>query len=274
LKNYKQTPYQQQDHPIDQERDLLAHLESVEFRSLQRVYDSQVFSGLTRQQIEDGARNAVFTGKVQLRNGFADFFHYLHQRRQVPHAQPDFAERESPESFHILSVNWSEVFISSCLRNFRVPIGSLPLFDPNHIFPRIICNELAYIHETLPADKPSTGSIVPAVVTSSQKVCALDDIVKACGTPVVYIGDSWTDYECLIGADLGICMRDEPMTESQLQLHNALGRAGVIPQRLADVYAGEYLYSGRKMKGVGRVVWVRDFHEILEWLGSIYDAWY
>lgn len=81
--------------------------------------------------------------------------------------------------------------------------------------------------------------------------------------PIVYVGDSWTDIEALLAADLGICVRDEPLGESQRQLTDALERVGVRCLRLREL--GEWrVGEGRGEEGGGRVVWVRDWEEIRE----------
>jgi phosphoglycolate phosphatase-like HAD superfamily hydrolase len=45
---------------------------------------------------------------------------------------------------------------------------------------------------------------------------------------VIYVGDSATDLEALLAADVGVCVRDEIMGASQLELADALTRIGVL----------------------------------------------
>jgi len=74
----------------------------------------------------------------------------------------------------------------------------------------------------------------------------------------VYVGDSWTDIECLLAADLGICIRDSPMGSSQAKLAEALTRLGISCLRLKD-------YKDADEWGV---VWASDFAEICDWVES------
>ena len=47
------------------------------------------------------------------------------------------------------------------------------------------------------------------------------------GYAVIYVGDSATDLEALLAADVGICVRDDPMGGSQRELAETLRRIGV-----------------------------------------------
>ena len=99
----------------------------------------------------------------------------------------------------------------------------------------------------------------PTIVSSSDKLRRLEDIRQnAKGNPIVYVGDSWTDIECLLAADLGICIRDEPMGSSQRQLAEALERLGVECPRLKERVVGDD----------GMLFWARDYTEIQECMKS------
>ena len=74
--------------------------------------------------------------------------------------------------------------------------------------------------------------------------------------PKVYIGDSWTDIESLLAADLGICIRDDPMGSSQRKLAEALERLSIPCPRLRDW----------EQNDEPSVVWVSDFGEIMDWI--------
>lgn len=218
---------------IVEEKQLLAKLKEVEQRSLDRVHSSAIFTNLTRRGIELGASRVVESGQVQLRTGFPSFFKHIQSREG--------------DAFAILSVNWSCHFIHSSLATSNISVASNA----------ILSNEL----DGISAGVPSSGRIVAAasgepdpIVSSGDKLQIFEQIKEA-NEPKVYIGDSWTDIECLLGADLGICIRDGPMGSSQKTLADALTRLGVPCPKLREW--GQHKGSG--------VFWVRDFTEVLEW---------
>jgi hypothetical protein len=145
-------------------------------------------------------------------------------------------------------VNWSRHFISSCLKAAGVAVDSSI----------ILANELDGFAE----GKPSTGQISSdgemKIIASVDKLKHLEKMRKASAAPIVYVGDSWTDIECLLAADLGICIRDEPMGSSQRKLTEALERLriGCPPLSSSDEADGS------------QVVWARDFVEIQAWANA------
>lgn len=219
---------------IREEKRLLSKLRDVEQRSLDRVHSAAIFTGLTKQCIEIGAKQAVQAGQVQLRNGFASFFEHI--------------ESQKSNTFTILSVNWSRHFIHSCLGASGVVVASNA----------IVSNEL----DGISAGEPSSGRIVPAsaggkhpVASSGDKLLRFEEMQQD-NAAKVYIGDSWTDIECLLAAHLGVCVRDDPMGSSQKTLASALERLGVPCPRLKDW----------RQDSKPAVVWVRDFAELLQWV--------
>ncbi|KAL6706878.1 hypothetical protein ACN47E_005021 [Coniothyrium glycines] len=224
------------------EKDLLLKLRDVEQRSLDRVSSSGIFAGLSGRQLDDGATTAIVDKQVQLRNGFKHFLDLV-RRRQVRYE----------DTMCILSVNWSRRFITACLRAADAKINLMCTLS----------NELDGINE----DMPSKGHIGAAeervIISSGDKLRELERIrrqiaVSGRQAVIVYVGDSWTDIECLLAADLGICIRDEPMGSSQKKLAEALQRLGIACPHLKDFHD----------IGVQRVAWARDFEEIWEWIES------
>jgi phosphoglycolate phosphatase-like HAD superfamily hydrolase len=237
---------------VEDEKKLLKDLKPVEQRSLDRVSSSQIFSGLTREHLFEGANRAIANGEVSLRPGATNFIRSLTESK--------------PSIPHILSVNWSRTFIALSLEYAGADI---PL---NFIF----ANELGGFDQ----GRPSTGEISPPgdikIISSGDKLRYLEKMREAKGVltryggrsddgderreqgRIVYVGDSWTDIECLLAADVGICIRDEPMGSSQRKLAEALGRLGMSCPHIKD--SSEF--------GKGQVVWARDFVEIQEWVDS------
>jgi phosphoglycolate phosphatase-like HAD superfamily hydrolase len=188
------------------EAKLLRDLKVVEQRSLDRVFDSTIFTGLTKDDLTAGAQRAVQSGEVSIRPGCVDLLRRL--STQATH---------NADKLHILSVNWSRHFIWSCLKTAGVELDSAV----------ILANELDGIDE----GRQSTGQISPdgslQIISSDDKLRHLERIKKEDAMPMVYVGDSWTDIECLLAADLGICIRDEPMGSGQKKLADAFKRLNI-----------------------------------------------
>ncbi|EAT88555.2 hypothetical protein SNOG_03350 [Parastagonospora nodorum SN15] len=205
------------------EKKLLRDLKAVEQRSLDRVFEARIFEGVTREVIEEGAERAVRGGEVGVREGCVGFMRSI------------LASKE--DKLH---------FIASCLKAAGV------LVDPAVI----LANELEGIAE----ERASTGQISPEgsmkIVSSGDKLQYLEQIREQGTARIVYIGDSWPDIECLLAADVGICIRDEPMGSSQRKLAEALERLEVACPRILD-------HDGSAQS---QVVWAKDFSEISTWL--------
>lgn len=226
---------------VAEERKLLKGLESVEQTSLDRVSESGIFAGLTRKLIDKGAKNVIASQQVELRKNFPQFLQHT--------------QRRSQDQIHLLSVNWSRRFIDSCLRAAGAHVEERSIY----------ANEL----DGIKADLPSTGRISPdgdadiKIISSSEKLEYMvrlrkEDVGSSRDPgprPIVYVGDSWTDIECLLEADLGICVRDDPMGSSQTKLAERLQDLGIDCPHLQDWRnADEW-----------KVVWARDFTEIMAW---------
>jgi hypothetical protein len=226
------------------EKALLKVLKEVEQRSIDRVSESGIFSGLTTEDIDHGAARAIGSEEVGLRKGCGNFLQFVQSRVQY---QDGNADRIS-----ILSVNWSRQFISACLRAAH---GDFAQILPARIF----ANEL----EGITQGAQTTGRICAdkekCIISSPDKLASLEvlrETTRCQGKPMttVYVGDSWTDLECLLAADMGICIRDDPITSTQNKLADSLSRIGITCTRLRFV---------EKRNCVG---WVEDFDELKSWL--------
>lgn len=219
---------------IEEEVRLLKSLKRVEQASLDRVSASGIFAGLTQRLLEEGASSVMKSEKVEIRNGFPGFLKLKHVK--------------SLDALHLLSVNWSRHFISSCLKAANAPIDKTSIY----------ANELDGIEN----NHISQGKISPegdsemTVISSSDKLEYLKRLQEQDNRRIVYVGDSWTDIECLLEADLGICIRDEPISSSQKKLAERLESLGVHCPHLSDWGNADDW----------RVVWARDFTEISRWM--------
>ncbi|OSS55049.1 hypothetical protein B5807_01485 [Epicoccum nigrum] len=219
---------------IQDEKRLLLTLSSVEQASLDRVSASGIFAGLTRQLIEEGTKNLINSKKVELRKGFASFL--------------DSAQKRPFDRLDLLSVNWSRQFIGACLRAAGSPVQKSSIY----------ANELDSIEKNL----VSHGHISPKndaemlIISSADKLRYLNKLrEQLASSALVYVGDSWTDIECLLEADLGVCIRDEPLGSSQKKLADRLQSLGVRCPHLSEW----------RQADEPQVVWARDFTEIEDW---------
>ncbi|KAH9860694.1 hypothetical protein J1614_012026 [Plenodomus biglobosus] len=230
---------------IREEKALLHQLRAVEQRSLARVSASEIFTGLTWSQLHTGTHHAIAqeAAKIIPRTAFSSFYHQT---------------TTTPDKISLLSVNWSSHFLRACLAAFL----SSPHPTAAASTLTILSNDIDTLSPTTP-HAPSSGHIIPRILSSADKLQHLTRLrnADAANRPVVYVGDSWTDIEALLAADLGICIRDEPMGGSQRQLAEALERLGVECARLGE--------GARESESEsGGVVWVRGWEEIGVWRES------
>lgn len=247
-------PNNQLPRSVPKERELLLELEAVEQRSIDRVSSSKIFQGLTLQLIQDGARNALANKHVQFRRGYIDFENHLDRNNSHVGAHND------TRSF--LSVNWSRYFISSCLQVHSIVPTNLG---------QIYANEL----QDLGTNTGSTGIIIPAdanpsgiIISSNGKLRALKNIRDSHrpAKVIVYVGDSWTDFEALLEADVGICIRDDPITSTQRKLADAFNRCRINCPHISEINTITTTKEG------WNVVWARNFEEIERWRVGVGDS--
>jgi hypothetical protein len=249
IKDYESTiklhaPYGRLPSSRSRESTLLAVLEEVEQRSIDRVSESGIFEALTTTDLDNGAADAIRSGHVQLREGCGDFLQLVGSRLQQQEGAAD--------AVSILSVNWSRRFILECLRAIREDFA-------NMLSNSIYANELDGIQQGARANGRICAEHDMRFISSRDKVAHLEllrerTLRQGKPIPTVYVGDSWTDVESLLAADLGVCIRDDPMTSSQKKLADSLGRVGVPCARLRD------------MDGSAGVAWAEDFHELRRWM--------
>lgn len=281
---------------VEDEREFLKVMEAAEKRSIDRVSNSGIFKGLSPQNIIQGALQAVKHENVQIRGGYRQFCDIIKARtfgvgnspddRNVHAKEGDITQRK--DLLTIISVNWSARFIEECMK----ATGVWP--NTGEVKPEICANELEHVgsiavsqrrshesYKTASSDEkpqlkemPSTGHIVPAPGLDSRIIFSRDKLDRFSkpqasddgGNPVpkIYIGDSWTDLECLLAADLGICIRDDPMTSAQRKLAESFQRLGIQCHRLLDL-----LDQPEPITDRWKVVWVQDFWEITRWLQRV-----
>jgi 2-hydroxy-3-keto-5-methylthiopentenyl-1-phosphate phosphatase len=236
---------------IAQESAWLASLNDVEQRSVKRVQDAGVFTDVTEQDICVGAEHAIWSHEIQLRDGWKDILSI------VGHTGNNVA---NPSPISIISVNWSSAFIRACL---SAALGESPSMKGTTDSIPIFSNHLHF--------EPSDGdSEVSSIRTSADKLDTFKKLRDSGNCPVFYVGDSVTDFDCLVAADVGICMRDEPMGSGQAQLKESLERVGIEVARFDLGAWGKHLTEimGREgEKKRSKVVWwVTDLKQVMSFI--------
>ncbi|OCK82453.1 hypothetical protein K432DRAFT_415323 [Lepidopterella palustris CBS 459.81] len=253
------SPKQNSRKSIQAEKGWLASLKIVEDRSVNRTQSSQIFKGVTAAEVKEAAQSAVREGKVEMREGWKDLFRNIQRRQEIQRRYGKPADELDRAA--ILSVNWSRLFIKECLSSAQCPFqlqadGSCTRGQPIlHTGPRVID---IHANEIQGLDRPegSSGFLrAPEnrdIRTSADKLRRLMEIKRS---PVIYFGDSATDFDCLLEADLGICMMDTPDTE----LIETFKRVGVVVPHISKLsLVDDY-----------EVVWARDFTEVVDFLALV-----
>ncbi|KAI1403418.1 HAD-like domain-containing protein [Hypoxylon fuscum] len=171
----------------DQEIDFLRQMKHVETRSLGRINDCRLFRGISPEKFREAGSDLVSKGTIQLRPGFKRF-----------------VEQRIAEGWRVwvLSVNWSSAFIEGAC-------GELPGVT-------VIANDVredGSIAGPAVLNPPNSNTQEPRNLTNSRdKLDAMNATLRSEGLaarPSVYFGDSTTDLECLLAADLGLVISDK-----------------------------------------------------------------
>lgn len=230
---------------VAQESAWLKSLSSVESSSAERVESSGFSVGVTHSDISTAAKELLRDGAVSLRPDWQDLF----LRAQ------DGTSPRSISNISILSVNWSESFIRASLKTAAsnsVPDGSLlPAIDNL----AILANEMNGLHEPDGSSGRLSDENHAIIRTSFDK---LQNFPSRQGFLNIYVGDSPTDFDCLLAADLGICIRDEPMSSSARTLAETMSRVGHVVEHVDDMKTWQQLNTPKP-----KLLWAKDLSEIV-----------
>lgn len=168
----------------EQEVEFLHQTKAVELRSLERIRDCRLFQGIAAERFREAGRKAVEDGAVVLREGF---------RR--------FVEARLREGWHVwvVSVNWSSAFIEGALDCPDITVIANRIRDDGSI--------------AGPSLDGVNGGEAQTLTNSGDKLAALNAILHRAPQPSsasFYFGDSITDLECLLRADGGVVIADQP----------------------------------------------------------------
>ena len=259
----------------EQEKAWLNSLRPLEIASIERAIEAGVFDQLSAADMAIAADRAVGSGQVQLRNGWTELFSFVEQHNTK------FSDTDvSNPLVQVVSVNWSACFIKYVLHSSiqRAPEveDHLKSLWSTHIpiyaneFPSIAGNDT----QTGPNNKSrAERQNLQDIRTSGDKVNTFKSICENMqyerNATSVYVGDSSTDLECLLAADAGICIRDEPMGGGQKDLAATFERLGIEVTHVGDKRTSSSFDAVGQRYGL---LWARDFSEISEWLRGVCKA--
>jgi len=238
---------------VEQESAWLGSLEAVEKASVERVRDAGLFDCISVYDVEDAAKEAIQDRKVELREGW----------RELLCAPLRYPERCTISRVEIISVNWSERFIRECLKakfakqcvdkTTNKFLEELPIFANQFIpeNPELETSRIIYTStdkRKILQQRRSTLPLSNSVVHSDMS------------TLLVYIGDSATDFDCLLEANIGIVIQDDPLSSSQRELQETLQRTGF---EIVPIAAGGYVHEALLSP---RIYVARNLREIFDFL--------
>ncbi|KAL9012444.1 MAG: hypothetical protein Q9173_002794 [Seirophora scorigena] len=203
---------------IAQELHWLESLRDVERKSMERAETAGIFKHVGSGDIQHAAEQAVKAGTVVLRD------HSIHLVRRV---------LRDGGKVGVVSVGWSGEFIRCFLRTALeaskeetkevVKVEDIDV-RANDIVGGEEGRMTRYFEH---GGRKGEGGIW----TARDKRKVVNEMVAEEGDGkervLVYMGDSVTDLECLLSADLGVCVRDGVESGEQTELKQSLGRLGV-----------------------------------------------
>jgi hypothetical protein len=237
---------------VEQECAWLASLDAVEKASAQRVRDAGLFDCVSVYDVENAAKEAIQDRKVELREGWLELL-------CAPLRYPSGCTISSVE---IISVNWSECFIRECL---KAKVAERCVYDISvHNTANKFLDELPiFANQFIPKDPEletsqniHTSADKRKILQQQRSSLSLSDSLAdpEMSSLLVYIGDSVTDFDCLLEANIGIVIQDDPMSSSQSEMQETLRRTGV---EIVPIAVGGYVHEAllRPKIYVARNLW-------------------
>lgn len=251
----------------------LASLRGIEKASVERVSKAGIFKGLTKEDIEKASEDAIRSHQVELRPGWSDLLLTLRDGA------------DSDIETWISSVNWSGTFIQACIN------AALDLENHDNYLRslryQLWSNDPEGLQDSS-SPRIATGIIqsgpkcpLPGIHTSADKVQLLKKLRFTGGgaiqaspsdthrrSLIIYVGDTTTDFDSLVEADIGICIQDEPLSGGQKELRETLTRLGFQFYKASDLdKVGMQLESAEKKRGI---IWTaKDLHEVSAFVSEI-----
>lgn len=260
---------------VTEESAWLASLKTIEEASFDRVNRAGLFQGVTNNDLNNGTKLAIQEKRVELRPGWEELL-------TTTASKYCFEVR-------IASVNWSSSFIrasiSAALELKTEELGKQPADTDGGILSAaaVHANEVIGIDSANGGPKSSmmTGSIKLLSANScsgfhvaadkAQLLKELRTTLSGASQPMsldayensllIYVGDSATDFDCLVEADVGICIQDEPLSSSQSELEDMFARVGFVSIKLSKF--GPMTFSLSTSEAREKVIWIaQDLREV------------
>ena len=293
----------------------LRSLRGVEEASAKRVSSMGIFDDVQPEDMEEGAARCMNENEVQFRNGWKDLIIQVADQNlahfQAPSIQAS-PQRWSTERIDILSVNWSHLWVAELMKaswnktavgspesNARSLLPTGPRCPANTVEARnklrveVYTNEIPHLkREIIGPDMTSTDGLRTGQDKLERLIArqrGLSDRMRHADPFTIYVGDSETDLDCLLWANYGICIRDEPMSTGQSQLAEVCEKANIKVRHVSEMkdemsmediedFVGCYYPVGSDLINLVRKVWesppvllwAKDFFEIRDWISRCY----
>ncbi|KAF2810273.1 uncharacterized protein BDZ99DRAFT_462860 [Mytilinidion resinicola] len=243
---------------IAEEREWLRSLRSVEESSTRKAEEVGLFKGVTAADVRNIAYQVITESEVAIRNGWGELLAEIdiRQKSQTP---PNL------DMVSIVSANWSQLFIMECLKTSKCPMHLSIPEEPGELRGnqahtiRIYGNEIQGLHSKAGSSGLLCHSNGRDFRTSDDKSKWIQECNEAKAGDaekpfVIYFGDSMGDFDALLTADLGVCIRNEPPSRSQQQLLETFERLDIHVPHIFDkgIIAAE------------SIVWAFNFEEVAE----------
>lgn len=265
---------------VRKEFEWLDSLSAVESASADRAFDAGIFDNVTMQDMELAAADSLLSRKIDLRPGWSDLLAQVNRinRRTATHMS-------DPLLLQVISVNWSRWFVWSVMHRATLSLEKSSVeIDARDAVEKlaIYANEVPTVmaEQTLaPKPMPSPRGNPVMLRTANDKLRQMQSNISQYARYIpcpltIYVGDSATDFECLVMADVGICIGDAQLEKN---LHFACEKSGIRVTSLAKYRPAERsvttldeLEKHMSTKEI-TIYHARDFHEITEWISRFTD---
>ncbi|EPE06286.1 hypothetical protein F503_02414 [Ophiostoma piceae UAMH 11346] len=256
------TPTEPSRTTLEHELDYLRSLRDVDYGSIRALYDAGLFRGMAPHRLAEAGQVAVQAGGsdgVRVRPGFSEFLSEVATRQKWP--------------VSIVSVNWSDAWIRGVVSTQTK--GDERIADDVKIYTNKISESGAIVSNYERVGAEDTASPVSSCLDKLEalKVAAVNaaqlSATIGINEPVVYMGDSTTDLECLIHAGQGdrggggIVLADGDGRATS-KLLKALARLGYNVPHVSETEKGRFRETKTAANDAGpRLAWARDFDEIM-----------
>lgn len=258
-------PKQQDRKDITKEIAWLTSLAKVETASAARVEESGFFRHVTKDDIQRASESLLRNGQVTFRNGWERLFW-----QSRPHQPGHISDSTQPDlHISINSVNWSETFIRTTMKNAAHRANLDPEVSTVIEGMTITANDLEGLGDPDGASGRLNSDGSSSTRTADDKHRNLVSSYQK-DMHNVYVGDSPTDFRCLLAADLGICVRNDPMSSSSKELADVFARTGYKVTHVSNCNS----WSDQCIKDEqGGLLWANNFEEIVDFferLGQVH----